>query len=480
MLVKNTRILLSVQIIWAVIVIAFYLLYKIGCFNIEISIDIAKYFILISLFLIFFSFYLLKLGLLHIYSVFIYTVFMYNISYVILSFWLGNEILSYTYDFGTFLIFDSVVVVEYLNVILLFLIFIHLGALFAFSINEKQKFVDEWSYNGKMELYGLFLFYLFLLPTLFYYYTFLKQIFLAGGYLYKFGLSGTTDMNVLIRVSDDLLKLAFFLLLASKSKFSRLIVPTLIYLAIQFATSFISGSRVFFITQALFILVYISMRIKIKTTTILLVVLSFILYSIFIDNLRTTDGYDVNTAIHNSNEQIENKIFDLFLGQGSSMHILSLTLSLVEKDELEPSLRYFFDPLLGETGYIEGKPEKDYFFLADRLSAVFIARDFSAGAGLGSSIIAEFYVYGGVISVAIFSMLYGFVICRSDVYKYKSSEVLFFFLLMLPGLFYVCRAHPLYPILSLFKIFIFYLVLIKSRIIDKVCHLFIPRKFVGY
>ena len=221
------------------------------------------------------------------------------------------------------------------------------------------------------------------------------------------------------------------------------------------------------------------MRIKIKTANILLVILSFIIYSIFIDNLRTTDNYDVDTAIYNSNEQIEEKIFDLFLGQGSSMHILSLTLSLVEKNELKPSLRYFFDPLCGETGYIEGKPEKDYFFLADRLSAIFIARDFSAGAGLGSSIIAEFYIYGGLISVAIFSMLYGFIICRSDVYKYKSNEVLFFFLLMLPGLFYVCRAHPLYPILSLFKIFVFYFVLIKSGIVDKVRCLFIPRRFIG-
>lgn len=106
-------------------------------------------------------------------------------------------------------------------------------------------------------------------------------------------------------------------------------------------------------------------------------------------------------------------------------------------------------PFFVPGGYVDGHLTEDYYNLADRLSAEIIPVEFANGAGLGSSIIAEFYVYGGLISVVFFSIIYGMFIRFIDLFKYQSNNILFIFILILPGLFYVGRASPVYPFISI-------------------------------
>lgn len=466
---ERGKVLILKQLLLIAVSIIFCFLCNANMISATVSISSIRYFILFAFMMILLSIYVLKLGLLHVYTVFVLVISLYNISYVILSFFVGEDILLSTGGFAINASFNESIVFEYLTILLFFFLFLHLGALCVLSTRSKIPVVNGWSYNEKMEFYGLFLFYFSLLPCLFYYYSYLKQILLAGGYMNKYGIS-TMDMNLFIRVSDDLLKFGFFVLLASKCKLSKMILPCTIFLLIQFAVSLISGSRVFFISQSLFVLVYFSMRIKIKTVNVITVLLFFIFFSVFVRKLRSTEDYDMESATSISNNSVFNDIIESFvLPQGMSMHTLSLSVYLVDRNDLEPSLRFLVYPLFQRrAGYVEGVSEKDYFFLADRLSSVFIPRVFVGGGGLGSSIIAEFYVYGGLFMVILFSMLYGMLVCYFDLYKYKTNDVFLFFIILLPGLFYVGRAHPLYPLLYSFKLFVFYVLLIKSGVLDNV------------
>ena len=463
------KILLFIQSVLIVLSLIYSFLYNCNLAGF-VSITGMKLLIIISLIYIYISLYVLKIGFLHVYSIFIATVSLYNISYVLVSFWVGDSILYSTKSFMpiNFTVYSAKIVFNYLSIILFFYLFIHLGALFYISTLKAESYRDyEWKYDAQMELYGKILFYAFLLPSLYYYYHTLGQIFLAGGYMNAFGLEGSRNMNIIIRISDDIMKLGSLMLLASKAKKSKIIVPVVVYLLINFCISVISGSRVYFISQALFILVYFSMRVKIRPVIILLCVSFFVVFSIFVRDLRSSSDYTVNSNVS------EMFSFDEFVDsfvypQGGSMHIVGLTVSLLEENKLNYSMRFFLDPLMGKRGYEINKRTDEYYNLADRLSAIMIPKYFIAGGGLGSSIIAEFYIYGGFITLITFSFLYGFLIFLLDDYKYKTNRMLTIYLFLLPGLFYVGRAHPWYPLQNLLILVVLYLLLLKSGLMKTV------------
>lgn len=441
------------------------LLYCLNLIDGSVAIEGLKCLILFSFVIILFSIIVLKIGVLHVYTVFILTVSLYNISYIILSLFVGNDILMSTNGFAIWVKYSERLVVEYLSAILCFFCFVNLSFLCAFF--NRNNISNKWNYDKKMESNGLFLFYLFLLPSLYYYYYYLGQVFFAGGYTGKYGIS-TNGLNFIVRISDDLLRLGFFLILASKCNIHKLIFPCLVYLTIQFCVSFITGSRVYFVSQALFVLVYFSMRASVSKLGVFIVSVSLVLFSVFVRNLRSTVDYDVESATSLSENSVFDQVIESFvLPQGVSMHMVSLTAYLLERGDIDYSLRYLLYPFFVPGGYVDGHLTEDYYNLADRLSAEIIPVEFANGAGLGSSIIAEFYVYGGLISVVFFSIIYGMFIRFIDLFKYQSNNILFIFILILPGLFYVGRASPVYPFLSAFKVYALYLILIKSSVLDE-------------
>lgn len=470
-LMNKKKLLIVGQLLLILWSIACAFLYIINVIDKPLAIEGLKYLIVLEILYIAYSIIVINIGFLHVYSVFIMTVSLYNVSLVFVDLFGGNDMLL-TGSLGCVDIkYNKSIVVEYLSIILIFYLFVHLSALCVFLKSSKLKNIYIWDYDKRMEANGMTLFYLFLVPALIYYFSYFKQLILAGGYrnMYELGIS-TSDLNIFIRLSDDLMKLGFFLILASKSRLNRLIIPCIIYLLLYFIQSILSGSRVHFISQSLFLLVYFSMRIRIKMLNIAVILFFFIFFSIFTGYLRSTTDHDYNAATTKLvDNAISDEIVETFLvGQGSSMHVVGVTVDLSNKGIIDHSMRYLTFPLYNNSGYVKGRSRNDYYNLADRLSAVLIPKDFLYGAGLGSSIIAEFYIYGGVFTVIIFSILYSVLICLFDLSKFKSNQRLLFFMIILPGLFYVGRASPLFPVLSTYKLFVMYYVLIAFGFVDKV------------
>ena len=467
---NRNKLLIAGQLLFILWLIVCGFLYAVDVIDEISAIEGLKYLIVLEFFYIVYSIFVLKIGYLNVYSLFIMPISLYNISLVFVCLFLNDNTLLFVNGFDLIIKYNNSTVIEYLSVILIFYQFIHLSALFVFDKKCKLKHGYEWTYDKKMEYNGMILFYLFLVPALIYYFNYFERLFLAGGYLnkYEMGVS-TSDMNIFVRLSDDLMKLGFLLILASKCKIKRLIIPCVIYLVIHFSESILSGSRVYFISQSLFMLVYFSMRIKISMMKVSVVVLSFIIFAIFTGNLRTTTDYDYESATTKMTEGaiVEEVVESFLISQGTSLHIVGLTIYLLNKDVIEHSMCFLTYPFYNVSGYVKGQSADDYYYLSDRLAAKLIPVNFAEGAGLGSSIIAEFYIYGGILTVVIFSMIYGAIVCLLDLIKFKSNRFFLFFMILLPGLFYVGRANPLYPLLSTYKVFVMYYLLIGLGVMDK-------------
>ena len=123
--IKKADLLISGQLALIVFSILFYIICNLNAIDINIGIECVKYMIVISFIAILSAIYLLKLGLLHIYSVFIMTVALYNASYVFLSLFEGNNLLFTTGGFAINAKFTEYIVFEYLNAILFFFLFVH-------------------------------------------------------------------------------------------------------------------------------------------------------------------------------------------------------------------------------------------------------------------------------------------------------------------------------------------------------------------
>ena len=105
--IKKADLLISGQLALIVFSILFYIICNLNAIDINIGIECVKYMIVISFIAILSAIYLLKLGLLHIYSVFIMTVALYNASYVFLSLFEGNNLLFTTVCLQLIFIFLS-------------------------------------------------------------------------------------------------------------------------------------------------------------------------------------------------------------------------------------------------------------------------------------------------------------------------------------------------------------------------------------
>ena len=129
------------------------------------------------------------------------------------------------------------------------------------------------------------------------------------------------------------------------------------------------------------------------------------------------------------------------------------------------SFRYFVEPLYGKNGYQPQNKGDDYFLLADRMSYYFTG-NFENGGGLGSSIVAEFYAVGGIFGVMVLSFLFGFSLfwLMSKINNPMRFLLLF---LLLPGIYYTPRGHPLAS-----------LIFAEQQIVLLLCFLFF-KKLIG-
>ena len=407
-------------------------------------------FMLIMFMWIYFSAGYVGIKFYHPYRFFLLIFFLYNIGGFVYSLFTGADFFEFTFGYYSASIFTEFVHTETLFSILFFMIFIHLGVLIYLQYND-EPLLNVFSWEDSTKSFtakaGLILFYISLLPAYYYFFTVIKEAFLLGGYQnYAFSDNeGTMDLPFFIRISDDIFKFGFWLYLSTVPAKRKLIIPTILYFLPFLLMSFFTGSRVHAIVPGVTLVTYFALVKYINAKSMVTAMIIFVLFSTLVGILRGTQDYDFGSLKTIVNEEENNPLEDFFISQGVSAQTISLTIVLVETNKMNYSWKFLVEPLYSKNGYQPQKLGDDYFLLADRLSYYYTG-NFESGGGLGSSIVAEFYAVGGVFGIMFLSFCFGFLLFWL-LSKINSPIGFLFFLLLLPGIYYTPRGHPLTPLI---------------------------------
>lgn len=428
-----------------------------------------------------FSLFSYQIPLFHPYVFFLLTFFLYNVGGFFIALCFGESFFNYSFGLSSGGGFSSYEKGETMFSILFFLIFIHWGVVLFCKIKKQNKyqFLEESFepdiYSITNRKIGLLLFYISLLPVYYYYYVYIKEAYLMGGYSnYAYAVDsrlGTENLNFFIRIADDLNTFGFILFLSSRPTKKQFVIPAMLYFIPLLLVSTFTGSRVYAISYGMMLLTYFILVYNVSYKKISYVLLIFVFYATLIGVFRNVEDYDLSET-QDKIEDADNNIFrDFFVVQGLSAQTITFTVSLHEDGKLDFSPLFFVMPLISKGGYDEGKLPSDYYHLPDRIS-YYYNDNFSIGGGLGGSIVADFYSVGGIICVMLFSMLFGFIFMSgiNIVVSKRSFIAMAILLFLLPGIYYLPRAYFVYPIVnsafSLLLLFLYYFFIFK----------FIPRK----
>jgi oligosaccharide repeat unit polymerase len=461
-MIKSILILKQIQFLLIVISI---ILYTINLFSSAFSNDFLTVIILIVFIWSFTTSNSIGISFYHPYRLFLLMFFLYNIGGFVYGLFMGLDFFSFPFGSYSSTIYTDYAKSETLFSILFFLLFLHVSVLFFYEKSVYEVNFIESKFKDFVSIFGLRIFYFALIPAYYYFFNVIIEAYLLGGYsTYAMSTTeGTTNLPFIIRISDDIFKFGFWLFLSTRPLRKNLIIPTILYFLPFVLMSIFTGSRVYAIVQGVSLITYFAILKYVNTKGILIFISVFICFSVFIGIFRNIQDYNLDDLKPMVHENEKNPFEEFFTSQGISAHTIALSVVLVESNDIKYSLRYLFEPLLGNNGYQDGKGGADYYFLADKLSYHFL-NNFDSGGGLGSSIVAEFYVLGGVFGVMFFSFLFGLlIIWMSNLMK--SQNGFMFFLLLLPGFYYTARSHPLTAILfsgQQMELFILFLVFMKA------------------
>lgn len=333
-----------------------------------------------------------------------------------------------------------------LSLINLFMLFLHFGIIGGSMIKEGEQVLQHWKHDPVLERVGFFLFWAFLLPAIIYWYQFISFVF-EYGYRGLNSESVIISSNIFIRLSDDMLMCGYFLLLSSKTTIKKLRWPTLIYIFILLAT-LLTGRRIFFFTQLLTIIAYYGWRNKISKKCFFAIAIGMVILAVIVGIYRSITDF---SAVNKYN------FFSNFIAdQGISVHSVGLTVDYINQGDLSYDIRYLVQPLENIIGTVHSGYHADQlvshnFFLADRLSSLFDQELFISGGGLGSSIVAEFYVVAGIWGVILGGFGFGFALIMISRVLFRFNIGMVILLITLPMLLFTPRAHPLLPLVELVK-----------------------------
>jgi len=356
------------------------------------------------------------------------------------------DILGYGDFAKNFLFYEGRVIGRYLQFrtlicLMLFLCLMHLGVILALKKNSGIKLIS-WTHNLNMERFGKFLFWSFLIPSIYYYYIFISFT-LENGYANKLYGDDVIDANILIKLSDDILKIGYLLLLASKPSIKSLKYPTILYLVIMFST-LLTGNRVYFFTTVLMIMTYFGYRNMLSKKVTLIIGSTLLVLAVLVGVYRTFNDFSFV-----GNYEYDNFFVSFFRDQGISIHTVSLTIDMIDQGILTYDFRYLYMPLLGLLYQSDVVLER--FYLADSEAFLYDSSYYSLGGGFGSSIVSEFYAYCGIIGVIFGSLICGFLLIKSVNLLFRNNWSVYGMLLMLPMLYYTPRSYPLIPIITSIK-----------------------------
>ncbi|MDA3052020.1 O-antigen polysaccharide polymerase Wzy family protein [Campylobacter sp. JMF_01 NE2] len=304
-------------------------------------------------------------------------------------------------------IFSNSTFIE-LNFMLLFtMLSIHIGMLLGFAKYNKfaNMSIPKANYIFNLKL-GYIIFFIGLFAYLAKMMIYIK-IYFTMGYEAIY-LDNSTPW--IISLLDNLFLLGFIFIMINKIEKRKAKIFFIIFVLLSMV-GLISGARAkafLYILNALWLYSTVY-SYKIKFKTLFLFVVSLFLLASIIQLLRHNDTISFSG------------IFSIFYSLGVSVLVNGFVIEFKENftETVSQYTGFLLNPLIGLFNAITGNymPQDErigtiHQSLADALSYFLFPDKFLAGHGLGSSFVAEIWLFGGgsMISVVIFSLILGFFI----------------------------------------------------------------------
>ncbi|HEY5536040.1 MAG TPA: O-antigen polysaccharide polymerase Wzy [Ignavibacteria bacterium] len=380
----------------------------------------------------------------HPYILFMIAFFVFLLGRIFLDI-LGHSDFAQTLWFTTY-IFGLKVQIEILNLILLSLLFMQLGALIAIYLASFKKNINissSWAYNYPLKKIGLLMFIIAVIP---YSLSILQQVLfvISNGYVALYSNKNLIVQNPILRLSDDIYTMGIFLFFACYPTKKEIKIPMIIYIILLGFTLLI-GRRGTVFTEILSLIAYLGFRNEIKIKHFVITGLFLVILSFVMNLYRSNES--LSTYKLAPKKIIENFLFE----QGGTSQIIGYTLE--QKKNIKGSWEYLLDPITFTLkNSLPGfkKPTrgqslevvKERYSLSNEIAFRTNPAVYLHGNGIGTSSISEFYISGGYLGLAIMSFLYVFVIVYF-IENYKFTVVgMFLLFFILPQFFFSPRAHP--------------------------------------
>jgi oligosaccharide repeat unit polymerase len=365
--------------------------------------------------------------------------------------------------------FSQPIQFEMLNALIFFLLFASLGALSVFYLSsglyENRSIKEATPIMLAVRRLGFALFIAFTIPYLIYLYQAVKYV-MENGYLAVYlNESATSVTNPFLRISDDFCIAGLFLYLStfpSGKKYKFAIIFYIFTLLIMLGT----GGRTATFTQIFAFIVYLGLRgLRIDKRRIIYFSLTVcgLIYTAQIVNDFRDKGFEGLVSDSESDIPIAQLVQTFFWQQGTSIQTIGRTIE--HADDVTNGWLYFYGPITDNLrknpvaeslnfgipqGQVAETVKKSYSW-SDKLSYIVAPKYYLSGHGMGSSAIAESYIFGGMFGVMFVGYMLVFcVIFFVEKYK-KTYTGVFLLFFMLPAFFISPRSAPMNIVPVLFR-----------------------------
>jgi oligosaccharide repeat unit polymerase len=412
-------------------------------FLLPLSIDFYKVNLLLLFFYVIISAFYLHISIYHPYILFLGSFFLFMLSRIFVDVLGGGNFAEN--DFFIHYTFSTEIQFKIILLLSLSLVFMHLGAIFAWAGTRKyQCFVPKVNqYSTTIKKIALIMFYTGLIPFSIRIFVVIQYV-MQYGYISMYTLDKNIISNPILALSDDVCTIGFYLFLATFPPTKELKLLSTLYI-ILLILSLGMGQRGPAISQILVLISYFGLRnlINKKVFVISLISLIFLSQAAFLFRMQVTPTLE-SIAI------MSEKFLSI---QGVSIMVLGLSVEnegiLNDVSLFSPLLYIVRNSAIAEVLGFEASqvPTGEYAMsshsLGDVLSYKTNPELYFEGSGIGSAMVAEFYAWAWYIGVIIGSFLFIYlVIYMFERYKH-SMYGLFFLFFILPGFFFAPRSSPL-------------------------------------
>jgi oligosaccharide repeat unit polymerase len=337
-----------------------------------------------------------------------------------------------------------------LSLISFSLLFFHLGALYAFMQTKKYSSLNITQIYKNPNIkyirnFGLFLFFIALIP-------FLMRNYLIFNYILNYGYNaiyidglGSALPNPILRISDDILLFGACVYYSTYPQGKFYYVVTFFYL-LAIITLLGGGARGGMVTWIFGFLSYIGFRnVKINKKRIIhiLVVGYVLIYVVQIIGLNR----ETNFSTFELKQEDSDLVYTFLKSKGGSIQTIGFFLE--HENDIDNKPLYFLSPVFNlfrisssSKGQTASNAHSSYV-LGYKLTYLISPNMYLSGGGTGSSFIAEVYAAGGILGTMILSLLWMFFfIYIIERYKYAYPGTILL-LYILPIFFWAPRASAL-------------------------------------